>query len=822
MGGFDEDGLREVSAVAESEARRRQADKARVLKTKERQDDLRAAFAAGALTMAQYAKVAREAGISAAEVGAALQERAAAERRMSQIADAAQAKATQTDVSDAPKELAAALAAKAQGLERLRQGATVDAAEAFADAAALANEALAVAPASAADSARTVRVSCLLNGALCHLKLADWQAAQSACDAVIELDGTNVKAYYRRGTAQLRLGQPVNALADLEAAARLSPSDKDVVKMLAETRAALAMEGCMAAEAEVGGNTEKAGRAGEAAAVQETAQPASNTLSPVPALAPVVSAADAPGGASLRVPDVASRSFCYLDVSIGGQGAGRMTLQLFDDLVPRTVGNFRALVRGTDRAPDGSLLIPADNSPPLCYRGSPFHRIAKGFVLQGGDVVAGDGSGCVSALDDGEPFADESFAVPHARPGVLSMANAGPHTNGCQFFITLAAASACDGKHVAFGRLVGGMPLLRRIEALDVDDDARPLEPVVISGCGELTKEEAARFLPGDQGVGGVSGPMDMGGESLLHAASLGDLALMRSLISKGVSVDAFGCVTAPVIAASPLLTADGRVKVNSGGEADGEGGRESEEEETIECAALAVAARKGHVDMLRGLLGEGADADLVDSSGRCAIHWATLAGHTSCVEALLDGGAEASARDGHGRQAIHLAASYGHEGCLRLLIKRGQAAAVAGGPALDLEVEAGGLTPLHLAAAADCPTGVSALLDAGADRDTRAAAELTALHLAAAQGALGALATLLAAQSDYNLIGERTGKAALVRCSLRALLAAAALIAVPWRAPMLPANARSPSPISALGVRACSAYGRCCPPRRPCRRNGD
>ena len=102
------------------------------------------------------------------------------------------------------------------------------------------------------------------------------------------------------------------------------------------------------------------------------------------------------------------------------------------------------------------------------YRGSPLHRVVKGFCVQGGDVVAGDGSGGVSAIGDGgAPFADESFVVPHARPGLLSMANMGsPHTNGCQFFFTLAAAPECDGKHVAFGRLLSGLALLRRIEHL--------------------------------------------------------------------------------------------------------------------------------------------------------------------------------------------------------------------------------------------------------------------------------------------------------------------------------------------------------------------
>ena len=182
-----------------------------------------------------------------------------------------------------------------------------------------------------------------------------------------------------------------------------------------------------------------------------------------------------PSARKPRLPDVGRRTYAYLDVSIGGGAAGRLTLQLFDDLVPRTCANFRAFILGT-RQPPAAILeaakagnrriaekLPAgvdvltDVPPTLSYHGSPIHRVVKGFCVQGGDVLAGDGSGGVSSVGDGGAFADESFAVPHARPGMLSMANMGePNTNGCQFFLTLAASPECDGKHVAFGRLVSG------------------------------------------------------------------------------------------------------------------------------------------------------------------------------------------------------------------------------------------------------------------------------------------------------------------------------------------------------------------------------
>ena len=167
---------------------------------------------------------------------------------------------------------------------------------------------------------------------------------------------------------------------------------------------------------------------------------------------------------------------------------------------PSQARNFRELITG--RLPSGKG-----------YEGSPFHRIAKGFIVQGGDVVAGDGTGCCSGLEGNRPFPDESFAIPHSRPGVLSMANSGPDTNGCQFFITFAAVPACDGKHVAFGRLVSGWAVLRRLENLEVDDSDKPFEPVLIARCGELTTEEAARFKGDIDDANGVSGPFDMAGE---------------------------------------------------------------------------------------------------------------------------------------------------------------------------------------------------------------------------------------------------------------------------------------------------------------------
>ena len=726
MADFDGDGVREVAAVAASDAVRRERDARGREAVRSRQDELRAAFSAGRLTMAEYAKAAREAGITAKEVGAALQERAAAEKRMEERE--AHAKAQAQSASKQPDELAAAHGAKAQGLYWLKKGEVAEAAEAFEDAAsigAMASEAL-IATGSDQRPAILVRSSSLLNAALCHMKLEAWPQVEAACDAVLALDDSSAKARYRRGVARLRQSRPIDAATDLAAAAALTPNDKDVRKALVEAEAA-------AEEA----RKRLAAQSPEAASGEEAAPSAKEKVG---ASGGANAASDVPSAS--RRPNVERRSYAFLDLTIGGRAAGRLCVQLFDDLVPRTCANFRAFCNGVPRPQSGT-----GGEGVLCYRGSPFHRIVKGFCVQGGDVVSGDGSCGVSSLEGGGPLPDESFAVPHARPGILSMANMGqPNTNGCQFFITLAAAPECDGKHVAFGRLIGGIPLLRRLEALPTDAADRPTEAALISDCGELEAAQVASLMDAgldDEEASGVGGGLDLGGEALLHAALEGDTRLVRELIERGVPVDAFGSVEAP----RELLGASAAIDAAVQTAADAE---ESDAASMIDCAALAVAARTGNVEMTRGLLETSADPALVDSSGRCALHWAALAGSAPCVIALLDAKADAAAADGSGRTAAHIACANGHMAVLEAVLRRRPDAA---------HDVASGLTPLHLAAAADLAEGVDLLVGAKAAIDTLAVGELSPAHLAAARGALCALNALLAAGANIALAGERSGK---------------------------------------------------------------
>ena len=163
-----------------------------------------------------------------------------------------------------------------------------------------------------------------------------------------------------------------------------------------------------------------------------------------------------------------ARPRCFFDISIDNQPAGRIVFELYSDITPKTCENFRALCTGEKG---------------FGYKGCPFHRIIPNFMIQGGDFTRHDGTGGKSIY--GNKFEDENFKVGFKGPGELAMANAGPNTNGSQFFITTIECHWLTGKHVVFGKVVEGMDVVKKMESCG-SKSGKTKSAVAIANCGQL------------------------------------------------------------------------------------------------------------------------------------------------------------------------------------------------------------------------------------------------------------------------------------------------------------------------------------------------
>ncbi|KAL8803695.1 MAG: hypothetical protein Q9182_003027 [Xanthomendoza sp. 2 TL-2023] len=181
---------------------------------------------------------------------------------------------------------------------------------------------------------------------------------------------------------------------------------------------------------------------------------------------------------------IPTRPTVFVDVQGGSEFFGRIIIELFTDKTPRTAENFRAIC-----AP------PAPAAEALTYKGSPFHRIIDEFMIQGGDITAGNGTGGMSVY--GPAFEDENIGWRKIdAAGLVCMANRGKDTNSSQFFITLAPCEHLNGKHTIFGHVVKGMDVCERMAKVPVDKKDSPLFEVIVSQCGELERKSNPNTAP--------------------------------------------------------------------------------------------------------------------------------------------------------------------------------------------------------------------------------------------------------------------------------------------------------------------------------------
>jgi peptidylprolyl isomerase len=303
-----------------------------------------------------------------------------------------------------------------------------------------------------------------LNLSVCMNQTSCFQTTLKYTSQILSKESTLPKPFYLRGMAHMHLKNYTEAISDLSTASSLCPSDPKIKAELARAKSLqLHLD-----------NKEKAKFKkifAPGGLYCEKQTHISVTLHSIP-------------------PYDSSNLKVYFDIQHKEDSVNRVIFELFQQKVPKTCENFRCLCTG-----EKSTAFKA-----YTYKNSVIHKIIPGFILQGGDLDKGDGTGGYSVY--GECFEDENFLIPHSHGGILSMANKGeekPNTNGSQFFITYKGAPWCNGKNVAFGRVVVGMKYLRSLQKIDIYSETKiPRYPVRIVKCGEFKgeiKEEDIQYV---------------------------------------------------------------------------------------------------------------------------------------------------------------------------------------------------------------------------------------------------------------------------------------------------------------------------------------
>lgn len=312
------------------------------------------------------------------------------------------------------------------------------------------------------DGARDVMITCKLNAAQACINVQEYSYAAEKCTYVLSMDPNNIKALYRRGVARNHTGNPEGAVEDLSKAISLDPSNAAAKNEL--VRAKKQISDAKKKDKAVYGNLFS-----KMSVYEEK---------------PLVELKKSSGLTIAQCVSDPTNPKVFMEIAVGGEVIGKIVYSLFANVVPKTAENFRALCTGEK----GNC----STGKPLHYKDSLFHRVIPNFMIQGGDFTNFNGTGGESIY--GAKFADENFDLCHEEEGLLSMANAGPGTNGSQFFVTTTLTPHLDGKHVVFGKVIEGMDVVRQIEQVPTAAGDKPKKDVVIVNCGmwEPEKEEPA------------------------------------------------------------------------------------------------------------------------------------------------------------------------------------------------------------------------------------------------------------------------------------------------------------------------------------------
>jgi len=291
--------------------------------------------------------------------------------------------------------------------------------------------------------ATTNIVAVWMNLSLISYKDGDFTQAAALAEKAMQRDPNSVKAYYRRGQANLALKNWEAAIMDFEVGLKLDATNFELKKNLA-----LAKKGLQAFKKKEQDMYAKMFGSGE---IYES---------------PPVPKDDYTDPSNPKV---------FFDIQMGEAEPERIEFELYANAAPKCAENFRALCTGEKgKSPNGQY--------DLHYKGHIFHRNINGFMIQGGDIEFENGRGGASIY--GHKFDDEPFLAKHTSRGMLSMANSGPNTNGSQFFICYGATPHLDGKHVAFGKAISNLALLDKLEAAECGENDVPKEHIKIVDCG--------------------------------------------------------------------------------------------------------------------------------------------------------------------------------------------------------------------------------------------------------------------------------------------------------------------------------------------------